>query len=251
MKLFTAFLASALVCAAACAAQIDSRIYEMRTYYAEPGKLDDLVARFRDHTLKLFEKHGMVNVGYWTPLTNSERKLVYILAFPSREARDQSFKAFGADPEWQKAAKASEVNGKLVTRIESMLMRATDFSPEIEPTKTGSPRVYELRTYKASPGKFDALLARFRDHTTALFKKHGMTQLGYWVPIEAKDGAGETLIYVLAHKNKAAAEQSFRNFRADPAWLKAKSDSEKEGSLTLQGGVKSVLMRPTDFSPAQ
>jgi len=60
----------------------------MRTYYAAPGKLDDLLARFRDHTVKLFEKHGITNLGYWVPLTNAENKLVYLLAYPSREARE-------------------------------------------------------------------------------------------------------------------------------------------------------------------
>ena len=73
------------------AAQTEARFFEMRTYYAAPGKLDDLLARFRDHTAKLFEKHGIVNVGYWLPLTNSENKLVYLLAYPSREAREQSW----------------------------------------------------------------------------------------------------------------------------------------------------------------
>ena len=85
----------------------DTRVFELRTYYANPGKLADLHARFRDHTCKLFEKHGMENIGYWVPLTNTEEKLIYVLAYPSRAARDASWKAFGADPEWQAAFKKS------------------------------------------------------------------------------------------------------------------------------------------------
>lgn len=251
MKFLSTLIASLFVATAAFAAENDARIYELRTYYAAPGKLEDLVARFRNHTVRLFEKHGIVNVGYWTPVTNSENKLVYILSFPSKEARDQSFKNFGADPEWQQAVKTSEANGKLVNKIESVLMKTTDFSPEVKPSKTGTPRLYEIRNYKAAPGKLDELLARFRNHTTGLFKKHGMTQLGYWVPTEAKDGAGDTLIYVLAHKDRQAWETSFKNFRADPEWLKAKSDSEKSGPLTVTNGVTSVLMSPVDFSAAQ
>ncbi len=76
-----------------------------RAYYAAPGKLDALKTRFRDHTCKLFEKHGMVNIGYWLPVTNSENKLVYLLAYPSRDAREKSWQEFMADPDWQTAAK--------------------------------------------------------------------------------------------------------------------------------------------------
>src|SRR5262245_30676638 len=74
----------------------DTRLYEMRTYHAAPGKLDDLNARFRNHTLKLFEKHGIENIGYWMPVTNQDNLLIYILAYPSKEAHDGSWKAFGA-----------------------------------------------------------------------------------------------------------------------------------------------------------
>jgi hypothetical protein len=235
----------------AAAAEKEGRLFEMRTYYAAPGKLDDLLARFRNHTVKLFEKHGMVNIGYWLPLTNSESKLVYILAFESREAREKSWKAFSADPEWQQAAKASEKNGRLVAKAESVLLAPTDFSPAVVPGAAGTPRLYELRTYKAAPGKLNALLARFRDHTTGLFRQHGMTQLGYWVPTETKDGAGETLIYILAHENRQAQENSFKAFRADPRWVKAKGDSEVDGPLTAKDGVVSLLMTPTEFSPAK
>lgn len=252
MKTLTALVlmaASALSFQAQAAT--DSRLYEMRTYYAAPGKLDALLARFRNTTTRLFEKHGMVNVGYWTPVTNTESKLIYVLSFPSKEAREKAFKEFGADPEWQKAVKESEANGKLVTKAESVLMKATDFSPEIKSGKTGSERLYELRTYKAAPGKLQNLQARFREHTKSLFKKHGITQLAYWVPTENKDGAEDTLIYILAHKDQQAMQDSFKTFRADPDWLKAKSESEKDGALTAQDGVKSVPMTPTDFSLAQ
>src|SRR5438270_32904 len=99
-----------------------SLVYEMRTYYAEPGKLDALHARFRDHTCKLFEKHGMTNVGYWVPVDNKENKLIYILAFPDKKARGQSWKDFLADPDWQKAFKESETDGKLVGKLDSLLL---------------------------------------------------------------------------------------------------------------------------------
>ena len=110
-------------------------------------------------------------------------------------------------------------------------------------------RVFELRTYHASPGKLDDLNARFRDHTLALFKKHGMTNFGYWTPTDKDKGAGETLIYILAHKSKEAGEASFTAFRADPDWVAAKKKSEENGSLTTK--VESVYMAPTDYSPTR
>src|SRR2546421_7733685 len=101
------------------AADKDTRVYEMRVYHAAPGKLDALNARFRDHTTKLFEKHGMTNVGYFVPVgDNTEGKLVYFLAYPSNEAREEKWKAFAADPDWNKARTRSESNGKPVAKVE-------------------------------------------------------------------------------------------------------------------------------------
>lgn len=110
----------------------DSRCFELRTYYAMPGKLEALHARFRDHTNDLFKKHGMTLVGYWVPNDKdkgADNTLVYVLAFPDCAARAAAFKAFGADPAWVKARDASEVNGKLVEKVDSVLMTATDYSP--------------------------------------------------------------------------------------------------------------------------
>jgi len=228
----------------------DTRCYELRTYYAAPGKLDALNARFRNHTMQIFEKHGMVNIGYWMPTENPDSKLIYLLAFPSREAAKQSWKEFGADPEWQKVAKESEANGKLVTKVDSVFMRATDYSPEIKPSKAGEPRLFELRTYTASPGKLDDLHARFRDHTCNLFEKHGIANFGYWTPMDKDKGADNTLIYIVAHKGKSASDASWKAFREDPVWVAARKASEQNagGSLTVADGVKSVFMAPTDYS---
>ena len=229
----------------------DPRLFEMRTYYANPGKLDALNARFRDHTVKLFEKHGITNIGYWVPVENTDNKLVYIIAFPDRESRDKSFKEFGADPAWREAAKASEKDGRLVAKIESVFLTTTDFSPVLKPVAAGEPRVFELREYKAAEGRLPNLLARFRDHTLKLFEKHGMTNIGYWTPVDAKQGADDTLVYIIAHKSQAAAAESFKNFRADPAWTTARTESEAKagGSLTAPNGVKSTMMIPVDYSP--
>ena len=98
----------------------DGRLFELRTYIAHDGKIAELHKRFREHTNQLFQKHGMTLVGYWTPTDGPEaaNTLVYILAYPNREARDKSWKGFMADPDWQAAYKASHANGPLVKKVE-------------------------------------------------------------------------------------------------------------------------------------
>jgi hypothetical protein len=229
----------------------DSRVYELRTYYAAPGKLEALQSRFRDHTSRIFEKHGMQNLGYWVPVDNPENKLIYILSFPSREAATSSWKDFFADPDWQKVQTASEANGRLVTKVESVFMKATDYSPAIKSSKPAEPRLFELRTYTAASGKLDDLNRRFREKTLALFDKHSITSVGYWLPADKDKGADNTLIYIVAHKDKPSAEASWKAFRADPDWVATKAASEVHGSLTVPNGVKSVFMTPADYSPIQ
>jgi hypothetical protein len=106
------------------------RFFEMRIYYANPGKMQALHARFRDHTTKMFEKHGMQNIGYWQQSggDNAENTLVYILAYPSEEARKKSWDAFVNDPDWKKAKADSEKDGVLVAKVESKFMKPTDYS---------------------------------------------------------------------------------------------------------------------------
>jgi uncharacterized protein (DUF1330 family) len=107
------------------------RVFEMRTYHTHPGRLDALNKRFREHTNRLFQKHGMELIGYWTPQEEKQGKadtLVYILAYPSREAAAASWKAFQADPEWMAAREASEKDGKIVAKVESVFLDPTDYS---------------------------------------------------------------------------------------------------------------------------
>ena len=108
-------------------------VYELRVYHANEGKLDALVARFRDHTDAIFKRHGMISLAYWLPTDEplKGRTLVYILKHPSREAAIANWKAFHDDPEWIKVSTASEVNGKLVEKVDSTYMALTDWSPAI------------------------------------------------------------------------------------------------------------------------
>src|ERR1700722_8898963 len=106
-------------------------VFENPTYTAEPGKLEAMHARFRDHVLRIFDKHGITSVGYFAPTDEqlSKNTLIYILAFPSREAAKKSWEEFRNDPEWQNVRKESEVNGKLVAKMESVFVEPTDYSP--------------------------------------------------------------------------------------------------------------------------
>jgi len=113
--------------------QASSGVYELRIYHAAPGKLPDLLARFRDHTIKLFDRHGMKSLAFWTPFDEPAKSntLVYILYHPSREAAAANWKAFQDDPEWMSVRDKSEANGKLAEKIDSTFLALTDFSPRL------------------------------------------------------------------------------------------------------------------------
>ena len=112
-------------------AQDMGKVFELRIYTATPGNLDNLHARFRDHTTRIFGNHGMKVVGYWTPTSEeeSENTLVYMLEHASQDAADASWRAFGQDPEWARVAEASNANGQILGGIERRYMKATDYSP--------------------------------------------------------------------------------------------------------------------------
>ena len=228
----------------------DSRVFELRTYYAHEGKLEALLDRFNDHTCRIFQKHGIENIGYWIPEKNPDNALVYIIAFPSRQDQESMWSAFLSDPEWKAAAKASTVDGRLVKKIDSLFLQVTDYSMPIKRVQYNPERLFELRVYKASEGRLPHLDARFRNHTIGLFARHGMENLVYFHPMADQEGASDTLIYLIAHKDKAARQASFAGFREDPDWREARANSEARagGSLTVKGGVTSQLLRPSAFS---
>jgi len=123
-----ALLAIALVSSPSASSAQQTHTYEMRTYYAMPGKLEDLKKRFREHTVEIFNRHNMKSVGYWEPQDNEKNYLVYILEHPSKEEGLKNWSAFSADPEWKAVSKASEANGKLVDHVDRVWLNALDFS---------------------------------------------------------------------------------------------------------------------------
>ena len=226
------------------AQQPDTRYFEMRIYYCYPGRLDALVERFQNNTTRIFEKHGMENIGYWLPTKNDANALYYILAYPSREAREKSWNAFFADPEWKAVSAKSEVNGKIVESVTSVFMNASDILPEIKAASSGKEHTFELRTYTCLPGRLPNLITRFKDHTLKLFEKHHMENIAYFSS-EEKEGQSK-LVYLLAHKSEEEASKSWNAFRNDPSWIAARDDSEKNGKIVEK--IESVFLKPLSFS---
>ncbi len=130
-------MGAAMIMAAAGATKAEAAetgvVYELRVYHANEGKLDALMSRFRDHTITIFNRHGMKSIAYWVPTDEplKSKTLIYILEHPSREAATTAWKNFRADPEWVKVSTASEANGKLVEKVDSTFMTLADFSPKL------------------------------------------------------------------------------------------------------------------------
>lgn len=247
-------LAASIACIPAYAFCADPGLYELRVYTPAPGKAQALHARFRDHTLRLFARHGMTNIGYFTaaPVAGqpADERLFYILGFPDRAARDAAFKAFGADPEWRAVFEASQAAGALTTNIASTFLTPAEYAPAFASDPAAVPRLFELRTYRAAPGKLENVHARFRDHTRDLFAKHGMTSIAYWRPVAGQPQMDDRMVYLLAFPSAEARAASFHAFGADPEWRKAAADSEAGGPILAQpGAIVSVQLVPTDYSP--
>ncbi|MEP0712746.1 NIPSNAP family protein [Algoriphagus sp.] len=221
-----------------------STYFEVRKYYASEGKLQDLIKRFQDHTMALFEKSGMENIAYFLPVDTTDNSLTYILGYPDEKSRDRMWEKFANDPAWQIAKKESEVNGGLVKSVEQTFMKlAQGLNDTPKPQASG---VFQMRTYTALDGRLDNLLRRFRDHTQELFEKQGLKNYPYWVTVE-KDGSQPKLIYLLGDKDQASFERDFQNFIKDPAWAKARDASEADGKIVEK--VDAVFLKTLPFSP--
>ncbi len=236
-------------------ARSDIGLYELRTYTTAPGKMADLDARFRDHTISLFKTHGMTPIAFFHVYTPegapADNRLIYVMGYKDRAARDASWAAFAADPEWQKVYKASEANGAILTKApDSVFLNSTDYSPKLDLRSAGSLRHFELRTYTANPGKLENVHARFREHTTSIFSRLGMTNFIYWRPVADQPAMDNKMVYMLAYPTPAARTTMWQAFSADPEWVKVRTESEKNGALLVsQGGVVSIQLTPTDYSP--
>lgn len=220
--------------------------FEMRTYYCYPDKLEALKNRFRDHTLELFEKHGMTNIGYWEPLENSQNKLVYLMGYPSRAFRDSAWAAFFEDPKWKTVYEASHQNGPIVDSVVNAFYHYSDFSPKLIKEDLG-PRLFSMRTYFTHPGKLQDLKNRFANHTLKIFEDNGIHNLVYLDLASTEAGADNILTYFVTFPDTLARKNSWDKFRNDPAWKAAYEASIQNGKLV--DSIVDELLMATDFSP--
>jgi hypothetical protein len=229
-------------------------LYELRTYTASEGKMAALDARFRDHTIDLFKRHGMTPIAFFHPITApgapADNRLFYLMGYKDRAARDAEWTAFAEDPEWKKVYADSQKDGSLTTKIENIFLTTTDYSPRLNTSSALNPRVFELRTYTTNPGKLEDLHSRFRDNTLRIFARHGMTSMLYWRPTGGQPTMENKMVYLLSFPSVEARNAAWTAFSADEEWKKVSADSQKNGPMLISpGGVVSVQLKATDYSP--
>ena len=215
-------------------------LYEMRIYDAVPGKLPALNDRFANHFVGFFKRHGHGILGFWTDAIGTTNRLSYILSFDSMAHKEATLKSIVADEEVNRVLTETERDGPLVDIVHNTLMRLTPYSPEPRITTN----IQEWRVYDAMPGKLPALHSRFADHTSYLFKRHGIQEVGYWTE---EVGTSNRLVYMLGFNDLGERQQKWAAFAADPDWQKARAESERDGVLTKK--TYSTIMQPTPYSP--
>lgn len=277
--MFARTLLSLLAFAALCGqllAQSESGLHELRVYSSEPGRQADVLKLISQNGVKFMAKYHIGLAAVWTPLDSKDERVFMLVSHKDKKSCDEAWASFQNDADWKKAVEASMVAGKKpVKSFERIFLTTNDYSPKLDVKNVGN-RVFELRTYIATPGNLERLNNRFRNHTVKLFEKHGMTNIVYWSVLngetmtaaklleaaspvgnaEAKidanlPAAGNALVYFLAHASPEAAKESFGKFGKDEEWSKARQASEADagGSLTAGNAVKSLFLKPVDFSP--
>jgi hypothetical protein len=226
----------------------ETRVFELRTYYAADGKLEALNARFRDHAVRLFSKHGMTPIGFWTPEGNPDNKLIFLLAYPSREARDTAWRSLAADPEWVQIRKGTDRNGKLVRFIEEAFLTPTDYSPPVTPTRSDEPRTFELRIGTVRAADAERVHAQLRNGGARDLEDQGLTPVGFFTLDAPRTGPNVTLVSLLARTGEAARPRN----PVDPVLLAVIGEPAMKppsGTITAVEGKKAEILKPTDYSP--
>ena len=251
-------------------------LYELRSYVSEAGRQADVLKLISGSGIPMMAKHKMTLVGAWTNVDPQDERVFTLVSHKDKASADVAQAALQNDPEWKQIVQKSMVDGKKpVASVERIFLSTNDYSPAIDIKDVGN-RVFELRTYVATKGNLPALNARFKDHTMALFAKHGMTNIIYCSVLDGEKlsaaklleavspigksnaaieadlpAAGNSLVYFITHASPEAAKVNFGKFGADPEWQKAYKASEAAagGSLTAKDGVKSLFLKPTAFSP--
>ena len=228
---------------------LEGPVYELRIYAANEHRFAHLIKRFREHTDRIFKKHSLQTIGYWIPTEGppkKRRRFIYILKHDSRYDAYRNWNMFSNDREWQAVLDQPEFKGLLAEKPISIFMTANDYSSIMRdnPRKAGT---YELRTYTANPGKLTLLNARFSKHTTRLFEKHDIHNVGYWTPLE-KPASQNTLIYLIHHAGRKQADVNWQAFANDPQWHKVTRESAANGEL-LAISPERIYLKAMEFSP--
>ena len=186
---------------------LDGPLYELRIYHANEGRFQHLIKRFRENTDRIFKKHGLKSLGYWIPTEGSaknKRRFIYLLEHPSRYAAYRNWTNFLNDKEWEKVMDKPEFQGLLSEKPTNFFLTPNNYSARARNNIAKAGGIFELRTYVANPGKLTSLNIRFSKHTTRLFNKHGIKNLGYWTPFDQPDRE-DTLMYLIHHADRKQA----------------------------------------------
>jgi hypothetical protein len=229
---------------------LEGPLYELRIYQASEGRFQHLIKRFREHTDRIFKKHGLKALGYWIPTDGSvkkRRKFVYLLQHPSRYEAYRNWTNFFNDKEWERVMDKPEFQGLLSEKPTSIFLSPNDYSVAARNDIEKPGGSFELRTDVVNPGKLPMLNARFRKHTTSLFNQHGIQNVSYWTPFDQPDSK-DTLIYLVHHANRKQADLNWEAFGQDPEWKKVARESQIQGKL-LARPPERLYLKALDFSP--
>ena len=220
----------------------DGPVYELRIYAAAEDRLGHLIARFREHTDRLFRKHKMEPVAYWLPTDGTakeKRRFVYILKHPSRYAAYQNWNAFTHDPEWKRGVlEKPEFQRLLSERPESIFLTSNGFPNKSN--RSNTPSIYELRINTAKPEKLAALHQYHNDQGLKLHLKHDIHTMGCWFAYDRPES--ENALYtLLRHPSRPQAELNWKSLESDSAWRKTKGN--------LAEKTERLYLKPLNFSP--
>ncbi|MDX1951731.1 MAG: NIPSNAP family protein [Verrucomicrobiota bacterium] len=222
---------------------------EFRLYQVVPGKLEAVLERFRDKIEPLYKKHQIRALGYWTNVLTPEKPIfLYLLSDSSQESLASKMKAFAEDPEFKKAyAESTQKHGPTVEKIETFKVNPLDLPAEAAPNSIQMSRTFEFRHYIVTPGRMNDYIQNYKEHRTALFSKHGLSNYGYWQ--SADPGQPDSFFMMLTHTSVDAINKAKAAYHADPAWNEAVKPLDKAGPPTKS--VVSIMLKAVDFSPVK
>jgi hypothetical protein len=215
-------------------------LYELRIYQIKPGKLGDFVERYGKETGQMgaYKRAGFDLMCAWTDDIGTSNQFTYMLRWKDFADKEQKWPKLVADEAWAKERAATEADGPWLLGARNAYLRLTPYSPEPGITTN----VQELRIYDAMPGKMGALNNRFANHTVGLFKKHGMSVIGFWTQ---EVGVSNELIYMLGFDSLSDREKSFASLSGDAEWAKVRAESEKDGALVRT--IYNTILRPPAY----